>query len=317
MSEASQTWSQMISGNTRSVTSLQGSGDGPSRSSSRGRRTSNAGRDRARASRSPRRGRTAARKTRGTCGRSSAASSQSADLSLSLVSRLRRRLPTDGSTLFRQTWRRKATRAGRWLWEHTASALPTSGSDSTGEASWGTPCARGDNHHPSQRAEQGDTGWLSDQARLASWVTPTTADKLGRFGEDQAKMAYWPTPTVYNTDRTPEEHEAKSRELVVSGTRALGMPLPVAAKLTSWPTPVARDALYTAAHVKGDRMDSLIRCAVGSGRAATGSPAATEKPGQLNPEHSRWLMGFPAGWSCSRATATRSSRRSRRSSSRR
>src|ERR1019366_1830268 len=202
----------------------------------------------------------------------SAASSRSADLSLSLVSRLRRRLPTDGSTLFRHGWRRKATPGGRWLWEHTASARPTTGSASTGEASWGTRCARGDNHHPSQRAEQGDTGWLSDQARLASWVTPTTADKLGRFGEDQARLA-------------------------------------------GWPTPITRDAMYRAEHVKGDRMDSLIRCAGGSGTPATGSPAATGRRGQANPELSRWLMGFPAGWSCSGATATRSSRRSRRRSS--
>src|ERR1019366_90621 len=180
----------------------------------------------------------------------SAASSRSADLSLSLVSRLRRRLPTDGSTLFRRTWRRKATPSGRWLWEHTASALPTSGSASIGEASWGTPCARGDNHHTSQRGREGDTGWLSDQVRLAGW-----------------------------------------------------------------PTPITRDAVYKAEHVKGDRMDSLIRCAVGSGTGATGSPAATEKRGQLNPEHCRWLMGFPPGWSCSGATATRSCRRSRRRSS--
>src|ERR1019366_1048771 len=194
MSEASQTFSQKISSVMPSVISLPESADGPTPSNSRGCRTSNAGPVRARASRSPRRGRKGVRTTSATSGLYGSRSSASAALQSSLVSRLRTRLPTDGSTLFRQGWRRKATPAGRWLWEHTASALPTTGSGSIGEASWGTPCARGDNHHPSQRAEQGDTGWLSDQARLASWVTPTTADKLGRFGEDQARLAGWPTP---------------------------------------------------------------------------------------------------------------------------
>ena len=300
MSEASTTWSQMISGDIRSAISSRGSADGRSPSSSRGRRTSNAGRGAARASRTPLRERGAARRTRGTSGRSSAASSRSSDLSLSLVSRLRRRLPTDGSTLFRQTWRRKATPLGRWLWGHTASALRTSGNGSTGEASWGTPCATGDNHHPSQRAEEGDTGWPSDQARLT----------------------HWPTPTVYNTGRTPQEHEAKSRELVESGTRALGMPLPVAAKLTSWGTVTTFDNFKKkvgTSRSKGQenwRLGNQARLASGTG--ATGSPASTGGRGQLNPEHCRWLMGFPPGWSCcSKATATRSSHRSRRSSSRR
>lgn len=51
----------------------------------------------------------------------------------------------------------------------------------------------------------------------------------------------WPTPTAYNTSRPPEEHEAKSRELVESGTSPLGMPLPVAAQLAGWGTVTAAD----------------------------------------------------------------------------
>jgi hypothetical protein len=215
------------------------------------------------------------------------------------------------------------------------------------------PMAQGDNHHPTARESGEATGLLSDQARLTHWRTPVASDrgsgKAKRMTSDEAKLTHWPTPTVYNTGRTPEEHEAKSRELVESGTRALGMPLAVAAQMASWPTPnagdsnprslgtwkipakgqvhaqqlspwptpITTDAIWRAEHVSGDRMDSLIRCAVGSGTGASGSPAATEKPGQLNPELSRWLMGFPAGWSCSGATGTRSCRRSRRRSSRR
>ena len=51
-----------------------------------------------------------------------------------------------------------------------------------------------------------------------------------------------------------------------------------------------------------------------SGLTVTGSPAATEKPGQLNPAHSRWLMGYPPEWDACAPTAMPSSRKSRKSS---
>ena len=51
-----------------------------------------------------------------------------------------------------------------------------------------------------------------------------------------------------------------------------------------------------------------------SGEIRTGSSAAMAAGGPLSPEHSRWLMGYPAAWGCCGATAMRSFRRSRRSS---
>lgn len=45
------------------------------------------------------------------------------------------------------------------------------------------------------------------------------------------------------------------------------------------------------------------------GRQVIGSHAGTEKPGALNPEFCRWLMGFPAGWGLYADTATRLSRK--------
>ncbi|PKP67946.1 MAG: hypothetical protein CVT83_07485, partial [Alphaproteobacteria bacterium HGW-Alphaproteobacteria-5] len=51
-----------------------------------------------------------------------------------------------------------------------------------------------------------------------------------------------------------------------------------------------------------------------SGEIRTGSSAAMAAGGPLSPEHSRWLMGYPAAWGCCGATAMRSYRRSRRSS---
>ena len=82
-----------------------------------------------------------------TSGQPSSASSRSAVLQSSLESRLRRRLEGAGSTLYSQTWSRKATPLGRSYLAHTASAAPTSGSGYTGggtgtTAGYPTPQAR-------------------------------------------------------------------------------------------------------------------------------------------------------------------------------
>src|SRR5258708_1142639 len=69
-------------------------------------------------------------------GRIGIGSSTSRDLQSSLVNSLMTRLDSAGSTLFKQTWKRRRTPLGRWYLEHTASAQGTFGS---GFTLWPTP----------------------------------------------------------------------------------------------------------------------------------------------------------------------------------
>jgi hypothetical protein len=93
------------------------------------------------------------------------------------------------------------------------------------------------------------------------------------------------------------------------------------AALAGWVTTTMRDwkdspGMATQRSDGRSRLDQLPRQAqlMDFGQMPTGYPAVTASGGQLNPAHSRWLMGLPPAWDVCAPTAMPLSRRSRRNS---
>ena len=111
-------------------------------------------------------------------------SSASAALTLSLVSRLKQRLTTDGSTLFNLTWKQKVTPAGRLVSRLAASGRRTSDKDfglwQTPKALDGvfsTPRTTGRPMHRATHLQTQTIALLTNaDPTLASWVSPRAQD---------------------------------------------------------------------------------------------------------------------------------------------
>lgn len=205
------------------------------------------------------------------------------DLRQCLVSRLKQQLTTGGSILFKTTWKEKVTPSLR-----SVSLLRASGhriSDS-GCGLWPTPLTVPDS--------EASHGQLS-----------------GSFRKALAKCmpASWPTTTANDSNRSPAKDFAPTPNMTLNHTAALA----------GWVTTTTRDWKDSPGMAMNgpdgrSRLDQLPRQAqlMGFGQTPTGSPAATASGGQLNPAHSRWLMGLPPEWDDCAPTATPSSRKSRR-----
>ncbi len=102
-------------------------------------------------------------------------------------------------------------------------------------------------------------------------------------------------------------------QLAASGHRTSG------SAFSGWPTPTARDyrsdrSRKSSSELYGTKGQPLARVVLYAvpGWDATGSALPMAACGLLNPEHTRWLMGFPPGWSSCADTETLLCRRSRR-----
>lgn len=226
--------------------------------------------------------------TSGTSGQSSGTSSLSASLQQSLESRLRVLTEERGCPLYALKWKHWAMESGPQICALRGSVRRISGSDST-SSGWPTPTA----NSTTGAGTQGRDGGMNIQtvAQMAGWPTPTAAD--GNRGNG-----------------TIRPHDT-------------GIPLPQRAAMAGWPTPTTLDHKGATEHTLvrrngKTRHDILDHCALltkhltpngparltASGLLLTGSTAGMESGGQLSPEHSRWLMGYPAGWHSSGDTET-------------
>jgi hypothetical protein len=203
----------------------------------------------------------------------SSVSSESAALQASLASRLPELLGSRGLTMFALTWKTQDTPLRRRICALRALARHTSDKGSTG---WPTPMAG----TPAQKGYNaaGNTDSSRRTVELAFWPTCQSRDGANFRGG------------------MPERAGGRRRNLDDYVT------------LASWATPQARD--YKGANNPGNELTHNSRplneqARLTHGATLSGSIAATEKPGQLNPEFSRWLMGFPAEWDDCAPTVTR------------
>jgi hypothetical protein len=195
-----------------------------------------------------------------------------------LASRYRAKTASLGSTLFRLIWKTRVTPSGRSIPALRASGRRTSGSGST---SWPTPCV--------QDGPKGGPGQGIDRLPGA------------------AAMAAWPTPNALPMNRGGlQSNPQKALERREQGHQ---LNLDDAATLASWPTPMAGSPATDTYNEAGNTDSGRRTQALVSGLTANGSPASTEKRGQLNPYFSLWLQGLPTAWGSCGERVMRSARR--------
>ena len=148
-----------------------------------------------------------------------------------------------------------------------------------------------------------------------AWVTPSGVSRFRLRAsvrrKSETECTGWPTPTTRDWKDGAECLNVPVNSLLGSTVWAAG-----------WPTCTANDAekrgnvAWREGKPNGLNATAAITGPArltASGQMRTGSDAAMESGGQLNPAHSRWLMSYPPEWDACAVTAMPLSRRKRQS----
>jgi hypothetical protein len=196
-----------------------------------------------------------------------------------------------GSTECLLTWKHKATKSGRSIYQ-LAPSMPRNGESDSGL--WATPRA----NDPQKRGDfaPDPRHGLPSQTKTALWATPrsspsefrtykhcpTHGETHGELLCPQLNAAMWPTPQVCQAPNM-----STNRGENWGGDRPRITPQTIPAL---WPTACAMDSEQAGAPGKSF-LTPVLRAAFG--QTTPGSSVVMESGGAPNPEFVAWLMGLP------------------------